>query len=90
MPNFVKVDSKPFHRDTYVGPEQDEDADAMLPKATAERNMAVKLRVENTIRWRWVKDETGEDVSGRLIPILPLTDVPLLMPAASPIECPRR
>lgn len=63
MPNFVRVDSKPFHRDTYIGPEQDEEAESSLPKAPEERDMGIKLRVENTIRWRWVKDDYGEDVS---------------------------
>ncbi|KAI9440537.1 RNA polymerase II-associated protein [Lactarius indigo] len=57
MPNFVKVDSKPFHPDTYVGPEHEDD----FAGGTHERDMGIKLRVENTVRWRWVKDKDGQD-----------------------------
>lgn len=60
MPNFVKLDPKPFHPDTYVGPEQDEE---VLPgQSVREKTMSIKLEVENTMRWRWVKDESGESV----------------------------
>jgi Leo1-like protein len=59
MPNFVKVDSKPFHPDTYVGPEHEED----FLGGTHERDMGIKLRVENTVRWRWTKDKDDRDVS---------------------------
>ena len=65
MPNFVKVDSKPFHPDTYVGPEHEDD----FASGTHERDMGIKLRVENTVRWRWVKDKDGQDV-GPLFPFL--------------------
>jgi RNA polymerase-associated protein LEO1 len=61
LPNFVKVDSKPFHPDTYIGPEHD-DEDAQTEN-TRERSMTIKLKVENTIRWRWTKDESGQDAS---------------------------
>ncbi|KAH9993735.1 Leo1-like protein-domain-containing protein [Russula compacta] len=57
MPNFVKVDSKPFHPDTYVGPEHEED----FLGGTHERDMGIKLRVENTVRWRWNKDKDDQD-----------------------------
>jgi hypothetical protein len=59
MPNFVKVDSKPFHPDTYVGPEHEED----FLGGTHERDMGIKLRVENTVRWRWAKNKDDQDVS---------------------------
>lgn len=59
MPNFVKVDSKPFHPDTYVGPEQEDD----FSGGTHERDMGIKLRVENTVRWRWTKDKDDQEVS---------------------------
>jgi RNA polymerase-associated protein LEO1 len=59
MPNFVKVDSKPFHPDTYVGPEQEDD----FLGGTHERDMGIKLRVENTVRWRWTRDKDDQDVS---------------------------
>ncbi|KIJ62028.1 hypothetical protein HYDPIDRAFT_95225 [Hydnomerulius pinastri MD-312] len=60
MPNFVKVDSKPFHPDTYVGPDQD-DEDAHQNESVREKSMTIKLKVENTVRWRWTKDEFGQD-----------------------------
>ncbi|OJA19771.1 hypothetical protein AZE42_03986 [Rhizopogon vesiculosus] len=62
MPNFVKVDSKPFHTDTYVGPEHDDDDDAHHGESVREKSMSIKLRVENTMRWRWTKDEFGQDI----------------------------
>lgn len=65
MPNFVKVDSKPYHPDTYIGPEHEEDF-------THERDMGIKLRVENTVRWRWVKSKDGQDVSP-LVPFFSLS-----------------
>lgn len=61
MPNFVKVDSKPFHPDTYMGPEHDED-EVQHGENLRERSMTIKLKVENTVRWRWGKDEFGQDV----------------------------
>jgi RNA polymerase-associated protein LEO1 len=54
------VDTKPFHPDTYIGPEQ-EDED-LQGDNIREKSMTIKLRVENTLRWRWTKDENGQDV----------------------------
>lgn len=62
MPNFVKVDSKPFHPDTYMGPEHDDD-DVPQTESIREKSMTIKLKVENTVRWKWTKDEMGQDVS---------------------------
>jgi RNA polymerase-associated protein LEO1 len=62
MPNFVKVDSKPFHPDTYMGPEHD-DEELQHGENLRERSMTIKLKVENTVRWRWAKDEFGQDVN---------------------------
>ena len=62
MPTFVKFDSQPFHPDTYVGPDQ-EDEDAQPAESLREKSMSIKLKVENTVRWRWVKDADGRDVS---------------------------
>ncbi|THH05259.1 hypothetical protein EW145_g4928 [Phellinidium pouzarii] len=56
MPNFVKLDPKPFHPETYVGPEQSSDG-----VGEKEKSLSIKLEVENTIRWKWVKDESGRD-----------------------------
>lgn len=64
MPNFVKLDSKPFHPDTYAGPEEDDDA--QQAESLREKSMSIKLKVENTVRWRWAKDESGQDVSDSL------------------------
>lgn len=64
MPNFVKLDSKPFHPDTYAGPEEDDDA--QQAESLREKSMSIKLKVENTVRWRWAKDEFGQDVSDSL------------------------
>lgn len=83
MPNFVKVDSKPFHPDTYIGPEG-EDEDAQAAETAREKSMTIKLKVENTVRWRWVKDENGQDVStGVLLLYSPKVDLCL----ATTIEC---
>ncbi|KAK7445409.1 Paf1 complex component [Stygiomarasmius scandens] len=65
MPNFVKLDSKPFHPDTYVGPEHDED-ETSHSENVREKSMTIKLKVENTVRWRWTKDETRQS-NGRII-----------------------
>ena len=54
------MDTKPFHPETYIGPEQ-EDED-LQGDNIREKSMTVKLRVENTLRWRWTKDENGQDV----------------------------
>jgi RNA polymerase-associated protein LEO1 len=55
----VKIDSKPFHPDTYYGPD-DEDPEQVGQK---ERSMSIRLAVENTVRWKWSKDKNGLDVS---------------------------
>ncbi|KAJ6624948.1 Leo1-like protein-domain-containing protein [Mycena sp. CBHHK59/15] len=60
MPNFVKVDSKPFHPETYMGPEQEED-EAQQAETLREKSMSIKLKVENTVRWRWIKDADDRD-----------------------------
>ncbi|KAJ3821926.1 RNA polymerase II-associated protein [Lentinula raphanica] len=61
LPNFVKMDSKPFHPDTYIGPEQEDDDAVQQAETLREKSMSIKLKVENTIRWRWIKDEYGGD-----------------------------
>ena len=58
----MSIDSKPFHPDTYVGAENEED-DHANSKVREKSKMAMKLKVENTLRWRWTKDEYGQDVS---------------------------
>ncbi|KAL7747915.1 Paf1 complex component [Sorochytrium milnesiophthora] len=46
LPNFLRVDPQPFDPDTYDPSAQLEDHE-------------LKLRIENTIRWRYVMDESG-------------------------------
>lgn len=60
----MSIDSKPFHPDTYIGPDQE---DEETPDNAKERSMTIKLKVENTMRWRWAKDENGVDVSPPLL-----------------------
>ncbi|KAG8959364.1 hypothetical protein FRC00_001693 [Tulasnella sp. 408] len=55
LPNFIKLESNPFDQDTYQGPGIDEDSTLN----NREKSMSIKLEVENTIRWRWVKGPDG-------------------------------
>lgn len=76
MPNYVKVDSKPFHPDTYVGPEHEEE-ELGHGDSGRETSMSIKLKVENTLRWRWTKDAYGQEVSAQPHP-LALSQTPLI------------
>ncbi|KAF8159623.1 Leo1-like protein-domain-containing protein [Crassisporium funariophilum] len=60
IPNFVKLDTKPFHPDTYIGPEHDEEETTQHDNVR-EKSMSIKLKVENTVRWRWTKDASGQE-----------------------------
>ncbi|KAJ8515711.1 hypothetical protein ONZ45_g6884 [Pleurotus djamor] len=60
MPTFVQVDSKPYHPDTYIGPEHD-DEELQHTENMREKSMTIKLKVENTVRWRWIKDQNGHE-----------------------------
>jgi len=56
LPNFLSVESRPFDQDTYEdemedGEQQDEEGRTRL-----------KLKVENTIRWRQERDKEGQPV----------------------------
>ncbi|KAG9018905.1 hypothetical protein FRB90_008486 [Tulasnella sp. 427] len=55
LPNFIKLESNPFDQDTYQGPGLDDDSSLN----NREKSMGIKLEVENTIRWRWVKAPDG-------------------------------
>lgn len=48
-----------------MGPEQDEE-DSHPNESIREKSMSIKLKVENTLRWRWIKDEFGQDVRAYL------------------------
>ncbi|CAB3406910.1 unnamed protein product [Caenorhabditis bovis] len=57
MPNFLSVSTHPFDPELY---EEDEDDDQV--KMDEEGRNRLKLRVENTIRWRRTTNEAGEEV----------------------------
>lgn len=53
MPNFLSVDTRPFDQETY---EDEIDEEETLDE---EGRARLKLKVENTIRWREVPDDEG-------------------------------
>ena len=53
LPNFLTIDTKPFDPATY----EDEKYREVLDDDGKAR---VRLRVENTIRWRYAVDDDGE------------------------------
>jgi len=55
LPNFLNVEPRPFDIETY----EDELADTKDPDDDDEEEDKVRLRVENTIRWRYGKDRDG-------------------------------
>ena len=57
LPNFLSMDSRPFDPDTYED-ELDEDQN----QQDEEGNTRLKLKVENTIRWRQSYDKDGNPV----------------------------
>lgn len=73
MPNFVKLDSKPFDKETYVGPDQTDETLSGNAAEIREKSMSIKLEVENTIRWRWSRDpdDPANAVSFLLTQLLP-------------------
>ena len=85
IPNFVKLDPKPFHPDTYAGPEQSEEFSQSKSNAR-EKSMSIKLEVANTIRWRWGKDEFDDDVCVPLPISRQFTDVTLHRNANQTVE----
>ncbi|XP_065835273.1 RNA polymerase-associated protein LEO1-like isoform X1 [Oscarella lobularis] len=56
LPNFLSVEPRPFDGATYMDEVED---DEMLDE---EGRTRLKLKVENTIRWRSVKDENGDEM----------------------------
>lgn len=44
-----------------MGPEH-EDEETQQAETLREKSMTIKLRVENTVRWRWTKDASSQDV----------------------------
>ncbi|XP_052223769.1 RNA polymerase-associated protein LEO1-like isoform X2 [Dreissena polymorpha] len=60
LPNFLSVETRPFDEQTY---EDEIDEDEVLDE---EGRTRMKLKVENTIRWRSLKDEDGNDLKDEL------------------------
>ncbi|CAB4012071.1 RNA polymerase-associated LEO1, partial, partial [Paramuricea clavata] len=56
LPNFLSVETKPFDLTTY---EDEFEEDEVMDDEGRSR---LKLRVENTIRWRNAKDDEGNDI----------------------------
>lgn len=56
LPNFLSVETRPFDEQTY---EDEIDEDEVLDE---EGRTRMKLKVENTIRWRTLKDDDGNDL----------------------------
>ncbi|KAF8705594.1 Leo1-like protein, partial [Rhizoctonia solani] len=53
LPSFLKLDTKPFHTETYEGPQDEYEGED-------KKESAIMLDVTNTIRWRWIQGEDGE------------------------------
>ncbi|CAG5121753.1 unnamed protein product, partial [Candidula unifasciata] len=56
LPNFLSVDTRPYDGETY---EDEVDEDEVLDE---EGRARLKLRVENTIRWRKKLDQEGNEI----------------------------
>ncbi len=56
LPNFLSVDCRPFDPETYEDEIEDEDS------LDEEGRARLKLKVENTIRWRQAFDKDGKSV----------------------------
>ncbi|KAH8832439.1 RNA polymerase II-associated protein [Flagelloscypha sp. PMI_526] len=56
LPSYMSVNKDQFHPDSYIEHDGDEDAD---PNA---QSMTIKLKVQSTVRWRWAKDASGNDI----------------------------
>ncbi|XP_064393046.1 RNA polymerase-associated protein LEO1-like [Halichondria panicea] len=56
LPNFLSVETRPFVPDLYEDEGEDDDV------LDEEGRTRLKLKVENTIRWRYSMDEAGNEV----------------------------
>ncbi|KAI6653600.1 RNA polymerase-associated protein LEO1-like [Oopsacas minuta] len=56
LPNFLSIDTRPFNPSYY---EYEGDDEEILDEEGRKR---LKLKVENTIRWRKTKDQTGQEI----------------------------
>ncbi|KAG4304467.1 hypothetical protein PORY_002177 [Pneumocystis oryctolagi] len=55
MPNFLTIAQKPFDRESYLEEARLEREEAMIHPY--DNNQRIRLKIENTIRWRYVKNE---------------------------------
>ena len=55
LPNFLSVESRPFDGETY-----EDEMDDEATQQDEEGRTRLKLKVENTIRWRQGFDKEGE------------------------------
>lgn len=53
VPNFLHFDEKPFDRETFEDEEAEEEEEEDL-------QTRIKLKVENTIRWRFHNNQVGD------------------------------
>jgi len=58
LPNFLSIEQRPFDPENY----EDELDDESAQQQDEEGRNRMKLKVENTIRWRTVQDEEGNPV----------------------------
>lgn len=56
FPNFLSVDCRPFDAENYEDEIEDEDS------LDEEGRARLKLKVENTIRWKMNFDENGKSI----------------------------
>ncbi|CCJ28561.1 unnamed protein product, partial [Pneumocystis jirovecii] len=64
MPNFLTIVQKPFDRESYLEEAQSEREETTIHQY--DTNQRIRLKVENTIRWRYVKNKDGTYVDGSL------------------------
>lgn len=57
MPNFLTIVQKPFDRESYLEEAQSEREETTIHQY--DTNQRIRLKVENTIRWRYVKNKDG-------------------------------
>lgn len=60
LPNFLSLDPRPFEQEVWVPPTAEgemQEGEDEVARSKAE------LPDENVVRWRWAKDEAGQDVS---------------------------
>ncbi|KAG5513395.1 hypothetical protein PMAC_001458 [Pneumocystis sp. 'macacae'] len=57
MPNFLTIAQKPFDRESYLEEAHLECEEPMIDQYDI--NQRIRLKIENTIRWRYIKNKDG-------------------------------